>query len=43
MATTLPKDRIDAMSPLERSIHFNSHRYETPGHEGWPRVATPVA
>ena len=30
-------------SPLERSIGFNAHRYATPGHEGWTKVATPGA
>ena len=40
MTTT---DRLDlnALSASERSEYFNAHRYRTPGHEGWPRVATP--
>jgi predicted TIM-barrel fold metal-dependent hydrolase len=28
-------------APLERSIRFNAHRYETPGHRGWDRTVTP--
>ncbi len=43
MTTTMPKESVDAMTPLERSVYFNAQRYYTPGHEGWPRVATPGA
>ena len=39
--TTLEQRNVDTLNPAERSEHFNSHRYETPGHDGWPRVATP--
>ena len=41
--TTVERANVDAMSPLERSIYFNEHRYRTPGHEGWERVVTPGA
>ena len=41
--STLERPNVDRMDPQERSIHFNAHRYETPGHEGWERVATPGA
>ncbi len=41
--TTIENPNIEALSPEERSVHFNAHRYRTPGHEGWPRVATPGA
>ncbi|MGI8926326.1 MAG: amidohydrolase family protein [Tepidiformaceae bacterium] len=41
--TSIQDKPVDLMDPLERSVHFNAHRYETPGHEGWERVATPGA
>lgn len=41
--TTLESSRVEQMSPQERSVHFNAHRYQTPGHEGWQKVATPGA
>ena len=41
--STLERPNIDLLSPEERSVHFNAHRYRTPGHEGWQRVATPGA
>ncbi len=41
--TTLESSRVDQMSPKERSEHFNAHRYQTPGHEGWANVVTPGA
>ena len=41
--TTIDRSKIEQMSPLERSILYNSSRYETPGHEGWQQVATPGA
>jgi predicted TIM-barrel fold metal-dependent hydrolase len=34
---------VEAMNPMERSEFFNAHRYVTPGHQGWERVATPGA
>jgi len=39
--TTLETMNVDSLSPAERSEYFNAHRYRTPGHEGWPHVATP--
>ncbi len=39
--TTLERTRIDQMDPQERSVHFNAHRLETPGHAGWARTVTP--
>ena len=39
--TTLERTDTETLSPAQRSEHFNAHRYSTPGHEGWPRVATP--
>ena len=41
--TTIENPNVEALSPEERSVHFNAHRYRTPGHEGWERVATPGA
>lgn len=39
--STLERLDLTTMDPLQRSEHFNAHRYQTPGHEGWTRVATP--
>lgn len=41
--TTLARSVPETMTALERSIHFNAHRYRTPGHDGWQQVATPGA
>ena len=41
--TTLEHSNPEAMTPEERSVFFNAHRYRTPGHEGWEHVATPGA
>jgi len=41
--TTLERSNVEALNPLERSEYFNAHRYRTPGHEGWERLATPGA
>ncbi len=41
--TTIESSQVRTTSPLERSIAFNSHRYQSPGHLGWDRVATPGA
>ena len=41
--STLEHPNVEALSPQERSVYFNAHRYRTPGHEGWERVATPGA
>lgn len=43
MTSSPVSNPVDAMDPLERSLHFNAHRTVTPGHEGWERVATPGA
>lgn len=43
MASAAPKETVERMSPLERSIEFNAHRYRTPGNAGWKQVATPGA
>ena len=37
------KSNVEQMSAQERSVYFNQHRYDTPGHESWERVATPGA
>jgi predicted TIM-barrel fold metal-dependent hydrolase len=39
--STAERTDINALSPTERSEYFNAHRYKTPGHEGWKRLATP--
>lgn len=41
--TTLEARDVNQMNATERSEHFNAHRFETPGHAGWERVATPGA
>jgi hypothetical protein len=38
-----PGVNIETLDPAARSEYFNAHRYVTPGHEGWERVATPGA
>lgn len=43
MTSTVARERVQEMSPLERSVHFNTHRYASPGNTGWERVATPGA
>ena len=40
--TTLESAPVD-VEAIELSKKFNAHRYVTPGHDGWPRVATPSA
>ncbi len=40
--TTVETAPVD-IEAIELSKKFNAHRYVTPGHEGWPRVATPGA
>lgn len=41
--STAERTNIETLSPVERSEYFNAHRYKTPGHEGWKRLATPGA
>ncbi|MGE3074619.1 MAG: amidohydrolase family protein [Dehalococcoidia bacterium] len=41
--STLQRPEVESLSPAERSEYFNAHRYKTPGHSGWERVATPGA
>ena len=40
--TTVENAPVD-VEAVELSKRFNAHRYVTPGHEGWDRVATPGA
>lgn len=40
---TIAERSIETMDAKERSLHFNSGRTITPGHDGWEHVATPGA